>query len=52
VIDRLRTTLQARIGNSRARLDQSPGTEPGAPTERELTSLFHAAGDLPARRLI
>jgi CPA1 family monovalent cation:H+ antiporter len=36
VIDRLRVTLQARIGTTRTRLDQGPGTGPGALTEREL----------------
>jgi CPA1 family monovalent cation:H+ antiporter len=36
VIDRLRASLQARIGTTRPRLDQDPGTEPGALTEREL----------------
>jgi monovalent cation/hydrogen antiporter len=51
VIDRLRTTLQARIGNSRARLDQSPGTEPGAPTERELRSDLIAAEHAELSRL-
>jgi CPA1 family monovalent cation:H+ antiporter len=35
-IDRLRASLQARIGTTRARLDQDPGAEPGALTEREL----------------
>src|SRR5262249_42406988 len=35
-IDRLRTSLQARIGTTRARLDQDRGPEPGALTEREL----------------
>jgi hypothetical protein len=29
MIDRLRTGLQARIGNTRARLDRAPDTEPG-----------------------
>jgi hypothetical protein len=51
VIDRLRTTLQARIGNTRARLDQSPGTEPGAPTERELRSELIAAEHAELSRL-
>jgi monovalent cation/hydrogen antiporter len=36
VIDRLRTSLQARIGTTRARMDQNRETEPGARTEREL----------------
>jgi hypothetical protein len=36
VVDRLRTSLQDRIGSTRARLDQDPGAEPGARTEREL----------------
>jgi Na+/H+ antiporter len=36
VIDRLRTGLQARIGTTRTRLEQGPGTQAGALTEREL----------------
>lgn len=36
VIDRLRTGLQARIGNTRARINFDPETEPGALTDREL----------------
>jgi NhaP-type Na+/H+ or K+/H+ antiporter len=51
VIDRLRTTLQARIGDTRARLDQSPGTEPAAPTERELRSELIAAEHAELSRL-
>ncbi len=43
VIDRLRTGLQTRIGNTRARLDQGPDTEPGALTERELLGDLIAA---------
>ncbi len=54
VIDRLRTSLQARIGATRARMDPSPGTAETARTERdlrgdlltaetaELTRLYHA----------
>ncbi len=51
LIDRLRTTLQARIGNTRARLDQSPGTEPAALTERELWSDLIAAENAELSRL-
>ena len=36
MIDRLRTGLQARIGNTRARINFDPETEPGALTDREL----------------
>jgi monovalent cation/hydrogen antiporter len=36
VIDRLRTSLQARIGTSRARMDRSPDAAGTALTEREL----------------
>ena len=36
VIDRLRTSLQARIGTTRARMDQNREIEQGALTEREL----------------
>ncbi|MGN6172093.1 MAG: hypothetical protein ACTHPS_03955 [Streptosporangiaceae bacterium] len=51
MIDRLRTTLQARIGNTRARLDQSPGTEPAAATERELRNELIAAEHAELSRL-
>ena len=51
VIDRLRTTRQARIGNTRARLDQSPGTEPPAATERELRNELIAAEHAELSRL-
>ena len=36
MIDRLRTSLQARIGTTRARMDHSPGAAGPALTEREL----------------
>ncbi len=51
VIDRLRTSLQARIGNVRARLDQESGTEPGALTERELRGDLLAAENAELSRL-
>jgi CPA1 family monovalent cation:H+ antiporter len=51
VIDRLRATLQARIGNVRARLGQGPGTEPGAPTERQLRGDLIAAENAELTRL-
>ncbi|HEV8277880.1 MAG TPA: hypothetical protein VGQ26_19605 [Streptosporangiaceae bacterium] len=51
VIDRLRTTLQARIGDTRARMDQGPETEPGALTERELRSELIAAENAELSRL-
>ena len=51
VIDRLRTGLQARIGNTRARLDQGPDTEPGALTERELLGDLIAAENAELSRL-
>jgi len=43
VLDRLRTGLQARIGTSQARLDQSPDAAEGALTERELRGDLIAA---------
>jgi len=51
VIDRLRATLQARIGSSRTRLNQSPDTEPGALAERELRSDLIAAENAELSRL-
>jgi monovalent cation/hydrogen antiporter len=36
VIDRVRASLQARIGHTRARIDGTPAPEPGGLTEREL----------------
>jgi hypothetical protein len=36
VIDRLRTSLQTRVGTTRARMDQDPATADTALTEREL----------------
>ena len=36
VIDRVRGSLQARIGHTRARIDGTPAPEPGGLTEREL----------------
>src|SRR5262249_13087973 len=49
--DRRRATPPARIGNTRTRLDQSPGTEPGALTERELRSDLIAAENSELSRL-
>jgi CPA1 family monovalent cation:H+ antiporter len=51
VIDRLRAGLQAHIGDTRARLDQSPGTEPTALTERELRGDLLAAENAELSRL-
>jgi CPA1 family monovalent cation:H+ antiporter len=51
VIDRLRTGLQARIGTTRARLDQDPDTEPAALTERELRGDLIAAENAELSRL-
>ena len=51
VIDRLRASLQARIGNTRARLDQGPAAEPGALTERELRGDLIAAENAELTRL-
>jgi CPA1 family monovalent cation:H+ antiporter len=51
VIDRLRTSLQARIGTTRARLDAHPDTEPGALTERELRGDLIAAETAELSRL-
>jgi CPA1 family monovalent cation:H+ antiporter len=51
VIDRLRATLQARIGNTRARLDAGPGAGPTARTERELRGDLIAAENAELSRL-
>jgi monovalent cation/hydrogen antiporter len=51
VIDRLRTGLQARIGNTRARMNRAPETEPGALTERELRRDLIAAENAELSRL-
>ena len=51
VIDRLRAGLQARIGDTRARIDQGPETEPAAPTERELRGELIAAEHAELSRL-
>jgi Na+/H+ antiporter len=51
VIDRLRAGLQARIGNTRARLDQDQDAEPGARTERQLKGDLIAAENAELARL-
>jgi monovalent cation/hydrogen antiporter len=51
VIDRLRTGLQARIGNTRARMNHDPETELGALTERELRGDLIAAENAELSRL-
>jgi len=51
VTDRLRTSLQARIGNTRARMNHDPDTEPGALTERELRGDLIAAENAELSRL-
>jgi CPA1 family monovalent cation:H+ antiporter len=51
VIDRLRTGLQARVGNTLARMDQTPGTEGTALTERELRGDLLAAENAELSRL-
>ena len=51
VIDRVRANLQARIGNTRARLDQGPDAEPGALTEREVRGDLIAAENAELARL-
>jgi CPA1 family monovalent cation:H+ antiporter len=51
VIDRLRTGLQARIGNTRARMNRDPDTEPGALTERQLRGDLIAAENAELSRL-
>jgi monovalent cation/hydrogen antiporter len=51
VIDRLRTGLQARIGTTRAHLDQSPDAPGTALTERELRGDLVAAENAELSRL-
>jgi hypothetical protein len=51
VIDRLRATLQARIGHTRARLDAGPGAGPAARTERALRGDLIAAENAELSRL-
>ena len=51
VIDRLRAGLQTRIGDTRARMDQGPETEPAALTERELRGDLLAAENAELSRL-
>src|SRR5262249_29100075 len=51
VIDQLRATLQARIGNARVRLDEGPGAAPGALTERQLRGDLIAAENAELTRL-
>jgi CPA1 family monovalent cation:H+ antiporter len=51
VIDRLRATLQARIGHTRARLDAGPGAGTAARTERELRGDLIAAENAELSRL-
>jgi monovalent cation/hydrogen antiporter len=51
VIDRLRTGLRARIGNTRARMNHDPETEPWALTERQLRGDLIAAENAELSRL-
>jgi monovalent cation/hydrogen antiporter len=51
VIDRLRTSLEARIGSTRARLDRGSGSKPEALTERELRGDLIAAENAELSRL-
>ena len=51
VIDRLRTSLQARIGTTRARLDHGPGAAGTALTERELRGDLITAENAELSRL-
>jgi NhaP-type Na+/H+ or K+/H+ antiporter len=51
VIDRLRAALEARIGSTRDRLDQSPDTEPEPVPERELRADLAAAENAELARL-
>ena len=51
VIDRLRTSLQARIGSTRARISRNPDTERGAMSERELRGDLIAAENAELARL-
>jgi len=51
VIDRLRAGLQARVGNTRARMDHDPETAREAVTERELRDELIAAENAELSRL-
>ena len=51
MIDRLRDGLQARIGSTRDRLDQSPDTEPEPLPERELRADLIATENAELARL-
>jgi len=51
VIDRLRASLQARIGSTRARLNHDPDTAREARTERELRGELIAAENAELSRL-
>src|SRR5262249_26340394 len=51
VIDQLRTSLQARIGTTRARMDRSPGAAATALTERELRGQLITAESAELSRL-
>jgi monovalent cation/hydrogen antiporter len=51
VIDRLRTGLQARVGSTLARMDQTPDVEGTALTERELRGDLLAAENAELSRL-
>ena len=51
MIDRLRTGLQARIGTTRARLDENPDAAGTALTERELRGDLIAAETAELSRL-
>ena len=51
MIDRLRAGLQARIGTTRARLDQGPDAAGTALTERELRGDLIAAENAELSRL-
>ena len=51
MIDRHRAGLQARIGNTRARLDAGPGAGPAGRTERELRGDLIAAENAELSRL-
>jgi len=49
VIDRLRTSLQARIGSTRDRKDQDPDTKPEALPEKELRADLIASSATPCQ---
>jgi len=51
MIDRLRTSLQARIGYTRTRINRAPDAEPGVLSERELQSELIAAENAELSRL-